>query len=135
MSFTVISWAIKAAKIKTLSLIDCAVDDEACVKIAAAVGLNKSLERLDLSNNNIHDNGCEILADGLTANTGLKHLLLSDNKRIGKKGYGALARMLKENYSLERLETCIGANHDLGQIDEYLKTEDLKSNSDHATAA
>lgn len=95
MSFTVISWAIKAAKIKTLSLIDCAVDDEACVKIAAAVGLNKSLERLDLSNNNIHDNGCEILADGLTANTGLKHLLLSDNKRIGKKGYGTFGNVYR----------------------------------------
>jgi hypothetical protein len=71
-AFTMISWAIKSTQLYSLTLTDCAVDDEACLKIAAAVGLNNCLERLDLSNNNIGDSGCQSLANGLTTNTGLK---------------------------------------------------------------
>jgi hypothetical protein len=131
MAFSMISWAIKTTQLYSLALTDCAVDDEACVKIAAAVGLNNCLERLDLSHNNIGDDGCKSLADGLTANTGLKYLSLSNNKSIGAYGCGALARMLKENHSLERLEAPIGDDHDCRiQIDECLNI-----NSNRATAA
>jgi Ran GTPase-activating protein (RanGAP) involved in mRNA processing and transport len=111
MAYTMISWAIKTTQLNTLALTDCAVDDEACAKIAAAVGINNCLERLDLSNNNIGDDGCKSLADGLTANTGLEYLCLSNNKSIGANGCGALARMLEENHSLERLEAPIGDDH------------------------
>jgi Leucine-rich repeat (LRR) protein len=135
MALSMISWAIKTTQLHSLALTDCAVVDEACVKIAAAVGLNNCLERLDLSNNNIGDDGCESLADGLTVNTSLKSLCLSNNKSIGARGYGALARMLEENHSLERLETPVGGDQDHRvQIDKYLN-ENRKYNSNHATAA
>jgi Leucine-rich repeat (LRR) protein len=135
MAFTMISWAIKTTQLNSLALTDCAVDDEACVKIAAAVGLNNCLQRLDLSNNNIGDDGCKSLADGLTATTDLKYLSLSNNKSIGAYGCGALARMLKENRSLERLEAPIGDDQDCRiQIDECLNNN-RKHNSHRATAA
>jgi hypothetical protein len=134
MAFTMISWAIKTTQLNSLALTDCAIDDEACVKIAAAVGLNNCLERLDLSNNNIGDDGCKSLADGLTGNTDLKYLCLSNNKSIGAYGCGALARMLEENHSLERLEAPIGDQDCRIQIDERLNNN-RKSNSNRAAAA
>jgi hypothetical protein len=135
MAFSMISWAIKTTQLNSLALTDCAIDDEACVKIAAAVGLNNCLERLDLSNNSIGDDGCKSLADGLNANTDLKYLCLSNNKNIGAYGYGALARMLEENHSLERLEAPIGDDPDCRiQIDERLNNN-RKSNSNRAMAA
>jgi hypothetical protein len=133
MAFMTISWAIKTTQLNSLAFIDCAVDDEACVKIATAVGLNKNLEVLDLSSNSIGDDGCESLADGLTANTSLKSLCLSNNKNIGARGYGALALMLDENHSLERLETPFGT-FAFPQIDEYLN-DNHKKNSSLARAA
>jgi Ran GTPase-activating protein (RanGAP) involved in mRNA processing and transport len=129
-----ISWAIKSAQLNSLVLSDCAVDDEACVMIAAAIGLNKSLERLDLSNNNIGDDGCESLSDGLIANTSLKCLCLSNNKNIGAGGYGALARMFEENHSLERLETPVGTAA-FPQIDECLNNNNQSCSNDRAKAA
>jgi hypothetical protein len=104
-------------------------------RIAAAFGLSNCLELLDLSNNTIEDDGCESLADGLTTNTGLKIICLSNKKSIGARGYGALARMLEENCSLEHLETPVGGNQDRRvQIDEYLN-KNRKYNSNRATAA
>jgi hypothetical protein len=140
MAFALISSAIKTTpmQINVLALIDCAVDDDACVEIAAAISQNKSLERLDLSSNNVGDAGCASLGDGLVHNTVLKRLALADNKRIGIKGYESLARMLLQNYSLGCLETPIGATHDCRQIRQYLNsttTRTSTANSNHAIPA
>jgi hypothetical protein len=87
-----ISWAIKTTQLYSLALRGCAVDDEACVKIATAVGLNNCLERLDLSNTDIRDAGCQSLVNGLTANLSLKCLSLSNNKGIGVGGLRGLGK-------------------------------------------
>ena len=108
--------------------------NEACVKIAAAVGLNNCLERLDLLKNNIEDDGCESLEHRLTTNTDLKCLCLSDNKSIGTYGCGALARTLEEKHSLERLEAPIGDDQDCRLLIDECLNNNHKNNSNRATA-
>jgi hypothetical protein len=67
MAYTMISWAIKTTQLNTLLTVrrrrracqDCRRRPESTIVWN------------DLSNNNVEDDGCKSLADGLTANTGL----------------------------------------------------------------
>jgi hypothetical protein len=97
------------------------------------VGLEKSLEQLYLSNNNIGDDCCKSLADGLTATTGHKCLCLSSNDTIGTRGFVALLRKLEENRSLDSLERPVGTF--ASPHDEYLNANHQKNNSRRARAA
>jgi hypothetical protein len=94
----------KTCHLKELCLIRVGIDNDMAVRLGAAIGINKTLERLDLSSNKIADDGCIAIADGLKANATLQFVRLWGNKGIGATGFQALSDMLDQNTTLGRLE-------------------------------
>jgi len=122
------------ANLKDLSLTRVGLDDEMCVKLGSAIGKNKTLERLDLSSNLISDDGCVALADGMKANSSLVFVRLWGNKGIGVGGFSALASMLEQNTTLERLETPLEGDSSVRvKMDECLNKN--RENNHSAIAA
>ena len=68
--------------------------------IADALKVNHTLETLELSANNIGDDGAKMIADALKVNLSLKTLRLSRN-RIGADGAKIIADALKVNQNLK----------------------------------
>jgi hypothetical protein len=92
------------------------------------------LERLDLSSNLISDDGCVALADGMKANSSLVFVRLWGNKGIGVGGFSALASMLEQNTTLERLETPLEGDSSVRvKMDECLNKN--RENNHSAIAA
>jgi hypothetical protein len=93
------------------------------------------LVKLDLSVNNIGDDGAKQIADALKDNRSLKHLCLLDNK-IGDDGAKAIADALKDNHSLKTLDLNGNEIDDDGaksiadalKVNHSLETLDLNGN-------
>jgi Ran GTPase-activating protein (RanGAP) involved in mRNA processing and transport len=84
-----------------------------------------SLQHLDLSQNVIGDEGCKLLANGLTSNCLLRVLDLSGNLLVDE-GVVALADMLQSNCTLQSLDL---SNNMFGDSPVLFLTDALKSNS------
>ena len=78
---------------------------------------NDAIVTLRLFNMGLNGVSTTMLAQALQGNTALKELDLGKgNERIGNQGYEALAKMLEQNYTLERLHTNAS-----GSIREHLE--------------
>ena len=75
---------------------------EAVGKIAKAMSKNKTLQSLDLNNNELEDLGASYLAHALSQNTALLSLDLGDNQ-IGDDGARDLEKALRQNTTLLRM--------------------------------
>jgi len=84
-----------------LDLSDNNIDDDGAKQIADALKINHSLEELDLSDNNIGDDGVKQLADALKVNHSLEELDLRSNN-IGSDGEEYLSKILQELKSINR---------------------------------
>eukprot|EP00948_MAST-09A_sp_MAST-9A-sp1_P001677 g1677.t1 len=82
---------------------DSVKDNEGAEAIAYALKINKTLERLSLSKNDITDEGAEAMADALKVNETLDHLNFYSN-RIEDQGAVAIADALKVNKTLVSLD-------------------------------
>jgi len=78
------------------------IDDEGAKLIADTLKVNHTLEKLYFSSNNIGVDGAKYIADALKVNYSLKTLDLSSNN-IGADGAKQIADALIVNYSLESL--------------------------------
>ena len=78
--------------IEHLSLKCCCLGDKFCEVIGPALTSNTSLLSLDLSSNQITDEGVSHLAGGLRQNRSLLSLCLAGN-RIGDRGVNALCKV------------------------------------------
>ena len=91
--------------ISSLDVFDCGISDIGVQSLAEAIASNGSIrvERLDISNNDIGDNGIAHIATALQMNTTIKFFSMS-NCGITNKGAESLARVLAVNMSLEHIE-------------------------------
>ena len=78
------------------------ISDEGVRVLASALRTHPSLKRLDLQGNQISDEGVKALANGLRTNMKLEYLSLESNQ-IGDDGVKALARSLQANTILQSL--------------------------------
>ena len=91
-----------ASQVTNLTLLECSINKGICHELAKMLQANAALKELDLSRNEIGDEGACELAKMLQANTALKELNLSGN-RIGDEGACELAKMLQANTALKEL--------------------------------
>ena len=91
--------------ISDLDVFDCGISDIGVQSLAEAIASNGSIrvERLDISNNDIGDNGIAHIATALQMNTTIKFFSIS-NCGITNKGAESLARVLAVNMSLGHIE-------------------------------
>eukprot|EP00435_Cladocopium_sp_Y103_P073598 s374_g44.t1 len=86
---------------------------DAGAKVVAQALKHTATEELQLSGNEIGDDGAQALGDGLKENKSLV-LLLLENNSIGDAGAQALGEGLKENRSLEKLDLNSNSSGDAG---------------------
>ena len=104
--------------------------------IASILMQNKTVTELNLSSNQIGDDGIEKLANALRVNNTLQNLDVSNNK-IGNRGVESLANALKENKTLKSID--LGSNKigDIGMeelanaliVNKSLKNLDVSNNN------
>jgi Ran GTPase-activating protein (RanGAP) involved in mRNA processing and transport len=94
---------ITCTAISELWLSNCDILDGGAAEFARVLRNPKcSLKFLNLSGNEISDQGAAALFEALEANTGLEALFLNEN-RIGDEAASALARMLGKNRTLQEV--------------------------------
>lgn len=89
--------------LKTVTLTDCGLGDEAVEHLASVLPASHSLRTLDLSHNKCGDQGVHALAVAIHENCSIKHLGLSHNL-ITDEGVLALTRALGSNRRLKMLD-------------------------------
>jgi Ran GTPase-activating protein (RanGAP) involved in mRNA processing and transport len=94
----------KTTTLKTLRLNRVGMANPCSVKLATGLKVNSSLTMIDLSSNNIEDEGVAALAESLKENSTLEHLRLWDNKKIGVAGFKALSEMLEINKRITNVD-------------------------------
>ena len=123
------------SQVTSLTLLNCSTNKGIYHELAKMLQANTALKELDLSRNEIGDEGARELAKMLQANTALKELDLSRNE-IGHEGAHELAKMLQANTALKELDlswngighkgACIIAK--MLQVNTALKELDLSWN-------
>ena len=99
-----LSESIKRCTIKKLTISDCNITSGGFEKIAEAlINFNYSLKKLDISSNNLSDEGAEVISHYLSNNSILCELNLSHN-RITKLGASKVAGALIVNATLRKLD-------------------------------
>jgi len=94
----------KNKSLQKVTLLECNVSDEGLVDIITSLSMHSNIERLDLDDNRFSTNGCTALSTLLRCSaTQLKYLNLSNNE-INDEGIGALALGLKNCSHLETLK-------------------------------
>ena len=94
-----ITRAVCTSTLKELNLWGCSLTSQDAKGISFMMTI---LEELIISNNNLSDDGVEILSEGLTKTSSLRVLYISDNN-IGPSGTISIAHALLVNTSLEVL--------------------------------
>lgn len=93
-----------SGQIQILDLSNNEIDDDGGRHLASLLRDKQSLIHLDLNSNKIGDEGVQALVGALSNGSAtLKRLYLEKNIRIKEAGANRLAEMLKINRSLERL--------------------------------
>eukprot|EP00298_Acanthocystis_sp_HF-20_P012494 c19917_g3_i2.p1 GENE.c19917_g3_i2~~c19917_g3_i2.p1 ORF type:complete len:638 (+),score=323.69 c19917_g3_i2:48-1961(+) len=117
--------------LKSLSLVNTKLNDEALKNLSSSFSLNKNLESLDLSDNLITSIGAKELSDSLLKCSSLKKLVINDNP-IGDEGVISLCNLLgnvNSNVSLEILSLHnvnlgdVGGNHFVDSIKKIILNE------------
>lgn len=85
------------------------ISDHGAIALARALETNSTLERLDLSTNNIGDRGAIAIANALKDNHTLKKLIMRDNS-FGRSALEAFLDMSNENTTLYELSLMMGWN-------------------------
>nr|XP_061796618.1 NACHT, LRR and PYD domains-containing protein 12-like [Nerophis lumbriciformis] len=98
--------AVKASQESVLS--QCQITEKGCISLAEALKLNPShLQELDLSHNNLSDEGVEIISKGLASPNCILQILGLKHCKITKRGCVYLAEALTLNPShLQELHLC-----------------------------
>jgi hypothetical protein len=115
---------IKSA-LQTLQITQDEIDDEGAKNIADALKTNSSLHKLKLAYNKIGDEGAQALADMLKINTTL-HTLLFAFQEISDEGVKAIANALKVNTALGELQL---NNNDINDTGAEAIADTLKINT------
>lgn len=100
-----LSSTINSSILKHVDLSENDITDEGAKYLAEMLKTNTNLRRLILSENQIGDNGVNVLATSLeTGNTSLEVLDLSANRRITDESIDPLVSMIKRTQSLKKLD-------------------------------
>jgi Ran GTPase-activating protein (RanGAP) involved in mRNA processing and transport len=95
---------LDTAPIKTLNLSNNNIGDEGARYLAEVLKVKRTLIQLDLSGNQVTDGGVQLLAKALCYPTAnLAKLYLNNNQRISDLSADYLVDMLKQNRSLNAL--------------------------------
>lgn len=131
--FFIIAHGVATNKsLTTLALPNCNIADVDAAKLASACSSRSSiLSSLDLTNNNIGDEGCEKLAANLVRSKTIRAIKLGRNKEITIKGYTALVELLEENNNIQILEVT-PTNRDARQL---IKDQLGKNRASQTTAS
>lgn len=70
---------LRRSKIVELAMPRCGLNDTGGAFIANAISGNATLEKVDLSSNNLSGGTCSVLAESMKVNKKIKHLNLRDN--------------------------------------------------------
>lgn len=121
--YELISDAVKkSTNLKVLRLNRVGMANPCSIKLSEGLAANSSIEMLDLSSNDIADDGCKALANALKVNTSIKQFRLWDNKLISDSGLMVLSDMLEVNTTLEKLDVPMSADAEHRcKIDENLR--------------
>ena len=79
------------------------ITSEGAIKIAGAIKVNKTLQELDIRQNNISDNGAAAISDALKSNSSLKILNISSNKITDEAAF-KIGEAIKMNETLLQLD-------------------------------
>ena len=109
-----LAFALRTGELLNITLQNCSIDDHSlCLLLGELSRLNdeacpaailQGVAKLDISWNNIGDDGIARLATALQANTTIKLLCISANFSIAVNGAKSLGRALSVNSSLEKLD-------------------------------
>ena len=110
-----LAFTLRAGELQNITLQNCSIDDHSfCLLLGElsrlnneaypASGILQGVTYLDISWNNIGDDGIAQLATALQANTTIKSLHISANFSIAVNGAESLGRALSVNSSLEELD-------------------------------
>uniref|UniRef100_UPI0037E98A63 NLR family CARD domain-containing protein 3-like n=1 Tax=Semicossyphus pulcher TaxID=241346 RepID=UPI0037E98A63 len=124
---------VKASKTSLLS--GCNLTSRSCVALGSVLtSMNSTLRKLDLSNNDLHDKGVELLSDGLKSPNCRLQILGLSGCLVTEKGCASLVSALKSNPShLKELD--LSFNHpgdsgvqllSAGLDDQHWKLDTLK---------
>ncbi|XP_077399292.1 NACHT, LRR and PYD domains-containing protein 3-like isoform X1 [Vanacampus margaritifer] len=100
--FTMLLPVIKASQ-KSL-LINCELDKKSCEMLASVLSSPSNLRDLDLSDNDLYDDGVEILSAGLAKPHCILQVLRLKNCKLGKKSCEMLASVLSSPSNLRDLD-------------------------------
>jgi hypothetical protein len=90
--------------LKTLTFLNCGVDEKGATDLANSLRQNTTLETLKLEINQIGDLGAQKLAEALNTNTTLQHLSLFGDKQITDVGTGCLGAAAFSSSTLKSLD-------------------------------
>ena len=97
-------------EVNTLQKLDLSnnnLSDDGTATISDGLKSNRTLLELNLSNNNLYDDGAAAISDGLKSNNSLQILNMNNNK-ITSKGVEKVTEAIKVNTTLQKLD--IGGN-------------------------
>ena len=86
-----------------LSLINVINTDEDTSHLSNMLSINKTLDKLQLSNCNITDNGVQYICEGLSKNQTLTELSIRDNPQITSVSTSSIAELINTTKSLTEL--------------------------------
>eukprot|EP00984_Skeletonema_dohrnii_P032103 scaffold25545_cov78-Skeletonema_dohrnii-CCMP3373.AAC.3 len=104
--------------LRSLTLTDNSINADGCRELAKLLrGGEATIAYMCLNNNNLDDNGVEILVDALQDNTSLRVLEVRGNRYISNRG---LAMLLKLVNDISSIEATLESNHTLKvlQVDD-----------------
>jgi Ran GTPase-activating protein (RanGAP) involved in mRNA processing and transport len=97
--------AINSSALKRIDLSENDISDEGARYLAEMLDTNMKLIQLSLSENQIGNDGVKMIADVLSrGNTALQDFNLSANTDINDESIGTLIDMIKRNQSLKKLD-------------------------------
>ena len=100
--------------LRTLALGGNNINADGCREVAKVLrGGDSTLERLKLDDNEIDDDGVEILVDALQSNTTLKHLDLKANNGVTEQGKMMLLKLVNDTSSIK---ATLQSNHTLEYV-------------------
>nr|XP_049616912.1 NACHT, LRR and PYD domains-containing protein 12 isoform X4 [Syngnathus scovelli] len=97
--------------LQVLKLNSCKLSKKSCEALASVLSSSRTLRELDLSWNDLGDDGLEALAAGLAKPQCTLQVLRLDECKLSKKSCDALASVLSSSCSLRKLDL---SNNDLG---------------------
>ena len=116
---------LQGCALKDLNLCQNEIDNNGVELLAVALQSNTSLTTLGLSHNEVDDEGVAILANALQRNATLTELYLSDNE-VANVGVAALAAVLQRNATLTTLGL---GNNEIGDEGVAALADALQSNA------